>query len=480
MVENPKLKISWLQDEGPFGAKLSARGFGLNFYPEADHKDPHKPKNKIFLKFELEKPRVKDTIVYFRLLDPCKYPNKNLSGDIFVKENDNYSEGFDELKTRYPKVAQKTCVNRSSTKNEVHCDGGVVHNRTIVKNVKISQTREVEYTLENSLVIPAGSTFYCLSLTLSDVYAGDNFIAIAGFDAQKVRDARLNNAPLKDNAHDYCWKLQKTFQNDVVQTELLTVWRTLWIECDQFCYEYTSQDNYLTLPTSDETSNLSSRDADVSGSMSISPSDETSNLSSRDADLRAETPLSHLRDGQIRIIACKPDITGHARDAFAAACIDLQEYPQTHTSQIYINGLRGVHSKLLNHEVKACLEARDSPIATEIFWTAHAIGAFREILEDPQKISTCAILGCVPEDERLPNVFFTYDSIIDPNSKAPEQLHRNFSQHVAAHEIGHLFGLPHTNVGLMSNMSNMQTSELKAEEFSAAEILAIQKKKKPN
>ncbi|MBP3556219.1 MAG: hypothetical protein J6K20_00750 [Thermoguttaceae bacterium] len=455
MPENPQLKISWLEDEGPFGANLSTRGFGLIFYPEADLANPSTPKNKIFLKFELARPRAEDTTVYFRLLDPCKYPNKNLCGNTIVKENDNYSEGFDELKTRYPRVSQTTCVNRSYTKKEVHNDGGVVRNRTIVKNTKVSQTRDVEYALEDSLVIPAGSTSYSLSLTLSDVYAGDNFIAIAGFDAQKVRDARLNNAPLKDNAHDYCWKLQKSFQNDVVQTELLTVWRTLWIECDQFCYEYTSQDRYLTFPTSDQTSDLSSQDACA----------------------RAETPLSQLRDGQIRIIACKPDITGHARDAFAAACIDLQEYPQTHTSQIYINGLRGVHPKLLNHEVQACLEARDSPVATEILWTAHAIGAFREILEDTQQISTCAALGCVPDDERLPNVFFTYDSIIDPDSAAPEQLHRNYSQNVAAHEIGHLFGLPHTNVGLMSDM---QTPELKAEEFSAAEILAIQKKKKPN
>ena len=251
------------------GASLSGNpnGGGLRVFPEQTNSNEDSLRNQVDLVFRLNAVSSVDTTVYCRLLDPDNYISlgKNQPTDGSCAPNDN----------------NWSCV------------------------------------LPNSVVIPAGEVEYVLPVTISNAYAGDNFIVVADTDSSAVAAAALGS----NEATRY--RLVQPVANQPAYTQMLTVWRTLWVERDQLAYQ-------------------------------------------------AE---NHIRFAEFPITA------GLVSNAFQDACVLLQDAPTNSVSSIFGPLYLNTNSELETHEnglpqtyAASCL---NSPIASnDKFWYAHLIGAF--------------------------------------------------------------------------------------------------------
>ena len=194
IASKPSVIVSWEQD-GTNGPALSSDPVcgGLRIYPEKTNPNDVLAKDTVRLRFQLNETVSTDTIVYFKVFDPDNRISlgRNQEIDQLCSQNDNY-------------LTSLTVVNG------------------------LNDIPSLSYQTVYNITIPANYDWVDVTLKISDGYAGDNFIAIADTNYQKTVLCSLG-------ADEYSrYQIQYDASNlTVSQTQLLTVWRTLWMEIDQ-------------------------------------------------------------------------------------------------------------------------------------------------------------------------------------------------------------------------------------------------------
>jgi len=204
--DDATFSVYWREANPPSGAALSGNpnGGGARFFPEqTDPNNANSLKNNVDLFFKLNASSDEDITIYYRLLDP----------------DNNISLGYN----------QPTDSIFAGNDN---------NNRAGFKELPYNQTR--------SVVIPSGATEYYLTLELSNAYAGDNFIVVAGRDQATVASAELGTTATE--RYEVVQPIGATDETKLRQTQNLTVWRTLWVEYDYMTLDGRDVDA-PTLPT---------------------------------------------------------------------------------------------------------------------------------------------------------------------------------------------------------------------------------------
>ena len=282
------------------------------------------------------------------------------------------------------------------------------------------------------------------TLTVSKANAGDNYIVaahpnVAGLANYEFADAYSTNNDVTKYSSTITYTDPITDATAPVlerlQTPQLTVWRTLWVECDQMYYYETYGDN--------DDSN-----------------DET-------------------------LIAPALVLNDIAQEAFAEACVNVVEYPQDVESRLF-SGYGTLDYPLNNSQTASLYNARQSNLARETHWTVQAISAFRLWISGEGQPSESK-LGFT-SDYYVNTAFVLNSNIENMNGLAElEEEAREIcielcSEMVLAHELGHLMvGSPHFDNTIMHPTQSI-TDGLQGEarkKFNVAGILKIQERTQP-
>jgi len=199
-VRNPALigrltSVEWRPHNSPLDD--NPNGGGQRIFPERAVNGSLQ--NKVDLVFTADTWSTSPRTIYFRVRDPTNYINVAETQPLVV--GDNQAAG----KFRFPYSIACTAIMDSATlTNTIH-----------------------------RVVMPAYQTTTTLTLEFVEAYAGDNFIVVAGLEHEWRRVA---TAWLGDGLQ--CYDVQPNLLDGIkpVHTDMLTVWRTLHIECDFIMY----------------------------------------------------------------------------------------------------------------------------------------------------------------------------------------------------------------------------------------------------
>ncbi|MGL6196710.1 MAG: hypothetical protein ACRC2T_18005, partial [Thermoguttaceae bacterium] len=302
---------SW---QSNLGGNPAENGGGVRVFPEKPT-PTSTVQNTVSLNFNVNYAIAMDRVMYFKILDPENYANiKNgTSSQTFNGGDNNWKPA-----NLYGKIIEVT--------------------------------------------IPAGKKTAPYTLTISDGYAGDNFIVAASFTKARVEAAKLGTTLTTWNKLD-----QPAADTDVKQTSLLTVWRTLWIELDQ-----------MAMPTATAADGF-----------------DPANQGNGNGQWNYTVPTPEPTDFDVLFQPQKPDIS-LLTTAMVAACITVKEIDQTdfinfnptnwitNDSQTQAAGTWDTTTPFVHNMGKnfqnVSAACRDIPLAqvTPSFWLVHGIGAYED------------------------------------------------------------------------------------------------------
>ncbi|MDR1268728.1 MAG: LamG domain-containing protein [Planctomycetaceae bacterium] len=272
-IKNNSYSVKWQTITGTDANKttLSAdpNSGGKRVFPEKST-PTGEIENKFELVFELETAATANTTLYFKIFDPDNFIGlgNNDNDATTWAGGDNYA-GQDVMNPISVEIA--TGQTTAAITVVIYPDG--------YSGMKLVGD-------ENTIVIDSA-------------HVGDNFIVVVDTDETKVNAAALGTT--EDTRY------KET--NQLTQTELLTVWRTLWMELDQ-----------MVTPTATEVDDFA---PDLEGIMwdYTAPTDEDTNF-------------------DVLIQPAKPDIS-LLTTAMKAACIEVKEIPQDAAHNSWITGDNG-------------------------------------------------------------------------------------------------------------------------------------------
>jgi hypothetical protein len=373
-IKNDSLNVKWQTITGTDANKTTlsadADGRGQRVFPEKS--TPYGViENKFELVFELETVTTVDTTLHFKIFDP----------DNFIGLGNDAATGKGNGGDNYSTLTSTQTV--SSAANSLASSLGSV---VIAAGTSSAKLTVIVYPADYP-VIDKLPTNTANTIIIDSAHAGDNFIVVVDTDQAKVTVAALGTT------EDTRYK----GTNQLTHSEILTVWRTLWMEIDQMAapIEPTVID-----PISDGFAYSEKAQSGMDGSF-ISGTWDT--VAPTDAPI----------DFDVLAQPAQPDIT-LLRTTMAAACIEVREVDQNPDPEnwSWINGdgdslnpgvwdtettfERNLPDDRINTGDNIALRSRDVNKNEAEFWCIQAIGAYKlldsyELVADNRVQLICGI-----------------------------------------------------------------------------------------
>ena len=380
LIQTPRITVEWAANDARFDE--NPHGPGYRVFPEQPDANTA-AQRKVNLVFSVDTYLDKPMPVYFKSLDPANYNRVLMPSDttqIFGDDNHIRLDLNSEVYVYLPACSEHPDGRKVPLFSDIH-----------------------------RIVLPAGmgpDSPFTVVVEIERGFAGDNFIVVADTNEQRVIDAELGTTTVNLE----CYKVQPIDGVTSPHTDLLTVWRTLWVECDRLQYYAESR------PTP------------------INPNWKPNNPY---ATLGVPNPADYLG--------------GFVASELARACVEVRVYePNENQPNIGFNVMTAA-------EINTMMGVgRDSPVASIDFWTVRVIMATAQDTLQPN-----ALYGRYYPSQNTAVIFYETIRSLYPN--ASQSTIHTAIQRVLLHEIGHaLIDCHHPSSGIMAaylNPSQMLQSQ---------------------